>query len=323
MADYININGNNIPIRASDPSNPITGEVWYNLGTNSLKGQVFLTAAVFTSATALPVPRNFGTGGGASQNAAWAAGGGDGAGTNSNNTFLYDGTSWSPSGNMGTARNRMSYGNNGPQTAGIGIGGFIPPSSIVTNVEEFNGSTWTGGTNLPSGNQFMGGVGPQTANIILGGGPGLPGTGTLEYDGSTWTSGGSTSEGFAYYGLAGEQTSCLAFYGGTSPAASPRGTGEEYNGTSWTTVVPSLPNQRTSGQAQGTVTNALFMGNGTTVTHWDGTSLTDQPAMNNARGNSYIGGTATLGVISGGPPANSLVEEFTGVGASTVTFSSS
>lgn len=321
MADYININGNNIPIRASDPSNPITGEIWYNTTTNALKGQVFLTAAVFTSATALPGSRDFGTGGGASQNAAWI-GGGDAGGPLTSTTFLYDGTSWSPSGNMGTARIRMSYGNNGPQTAGIGIGGWTGPGSIVSNVEEFNGSTWTGGTNLPSGNQFMGGVGPQTANIILGGGP-LPSTGTLEYDGSTWTSGGSTSEGFAYYGLAGEQTSCLAFYGGTSPAASPRGTGEEYDGTSWTTIVPSLPDQRTSGQAQGTVTNALFMGNGTTVTHWDGTSLTGQPAMNNARGNSYIGGTATLGVISGGPPANSLVEEFTGVGATTVAFSSS
>jgi hypothetical protein len=325
MADYININGNNIPIRASDPSNPIVGEVWYNLGTNSLKGQVFQTAAIFSSGGSLPVPRNFGAGGGASQNAAWIAGGGDGAGSNSNNTFLYDGTSWSPSGNMGTTRSRISYGNSGPQTAGIAVGGFIPPSSIVANVEEFNGSTWTGGTNLPSGNQFHGGVGPQTANIILGGGSGLPSTGTLEYDGSTWTSGGSTSAGFAYYGLAGEQTSCLAFYGATSPAGTPRGTGEEYDGTSWTTVVPSLPNQRTSGQAQGTVTNALFMGNGTTVTHWDGTSLTGQPAMSQPRGNGYIGGTATSGVTSGGsaPGPVTAVEEFSGVGASTVTFSSS
>jgi hypothetical protein len=46
MADYININGNNIPIRASDPSNPILGEVWYNLTTNALKGQGAFTATV-------------------------------------------------------------------------------------------------------------------------------------------------------------------------------------------------------------------------------------------------------------------------------------
>ena len=45
MADYININGNNIPIRASDPSNPIIGEIWYNSTTNALKGQVFQAAA--------------------------------------------------------------------------------------------------------------------------------------------------------------------------------------------------------------------------------------------------------------------------------------
>ena len=50
MADYININGNNIPIRASDPSNPIQGEIWYNSTTNLLKGQGFQAAAWATGA---------------------------------------------------------------------------------------------------------------------------------------------------------------------------------------------------------------------------------------------------------------------------------
>ena len=325
MATYKDIHGNNIPIRSSNPSDPITGEVWYNTTSNELKGEIFRTSAVFTSGGALPVPRNFGAGGGASQNAAWIAGGGDGSGNNSNATYLYDGSSWSPSGNMGTTRSRISYGNSGPQTAGLAVGGFQPPGSIVANVEEFGGSTWTSGTNLPGGNQFHGGVGPQTANIVLGGGPTLPGTTSLEYDGSSWTSGGSTSEGFAYYGLAGADSgACLAFYGGTSPGdAEDRTTGESYDGTSWTTVVPSLPNQRGSGQAIGTPTNALFMGNSTTVNHWDGTSVSSQNAMSQPRGNGYIGGTAAAGVTSGGsaPGPVTAVEEFSGVGAATVTVS--
>jgi hypothetical protein len=75
MATYKDIHGNNIPIRSSNPSNPITGEIWYNTTSNELKGQIFRTSAVFTSGGSLPVPRNFGAGGGASQNAAWIAGG--------------------------------------------------------------------------------------------------------------------------------------------------------------------------------------------------------------------------------------------------------
>ena len=328
MATYYDIFGQKVQYVTSDPPDSYveTGQIWYNSTSNELKGKVFLTSAVFTSGGSLPVPRNFGAGGGASQNAAWIAGGGDGAGTNSNATYLYDGSSWSASGNMGTTRNRISYGNSGPQTAGLAVGGFQPPGSIIANVEEFGGSTWTAGTNLPGGNQFHGGVGPQTANIVLGGGPTLPGTSSKEYDGSAWTAGGSTSEGFAYYGLAGADSgSCLAFYGGTSPAASNRGTGESYDGTSWTTVVPSLPSQRTSGQAIGTPTNALFMGNSTTVNHWDGTSVSSQNAMSQPRGNGYIGGTATAGVTSGGsaPGPVTAVEEFSGVGAETQTITTS
>ena len=54
MATYKDIHGNNIPIRSSNPSNPITGEIWYNTTSNELKGQIFRTSAVFTSGGALP-----------------------------------------------------------------------------------------------------------------------------------------------------------------------------------------------------------------------------------------------------------------------------
>ena len=41
MATYKEIRGNNIPIRSSDPSNPIIGEMWYNTTTGVLKGRKF------------------------------------------------------------------------------------------------------------------------------------------------------------------------------------------------------------------------------------------------------------------------------------------
>ena len=49
MASYINIHGNNIPIRASDPSNPLLGEIWYNSTTNLLKGRLASGAAAWSS----------------------------------------------------------------------------------------------------------------------------------------------------------------------------------------------------------------------------------------------------------------------------------
>ena len=67
------------------------------------------------------------------------------------------------------------------------------------------------------------------------------------------------------------------------------------------------------------------MGNSTTVNHWDGTSVSSQPSMSQSRGNGYIGGTALAGVTSGGsaPGPVTAVEEFSGVGAATVTVSAS
>ena len=53
MATYINLHGNNIPIRASDPSNPSDGEIWYNTTSSSLKGHLQLSAA-FSSGGTVP-----------------------------------------------------------------------------------------------------------------------------------------------------------------------------------------------------------------------------------------------------------------------------
>ena len=40
MATYIQIAGAQIPIRSSDPSNPVNGEMWYNTTTQLLKGKL-------------------------------------------------------------------------------------------------------------------------------------------------------------------------------------------------------------------------------------------------------------------------------------------
>ena len=39
MATYKEIIGTNIEVVSSDPSNPVTGQVWYNTTTDQLKAQ--------------------------------------------------------------------------------------------------------------------------------------------------------------------------------------------------------------------------------------------------------------------------------------------
>ena len=310
MSEYKTLFGKAVKALASDPTDAgAEGQIWYNTTTGSFR--TVLQSFAFSSGGSMPVARDLGTGGGATQNSAWVAAGENGA-TVLNSTAEYNGASWTTTGNIGTGRIRLAYGNNGPETAGLATGGFIPPGSTQSIVEEYNGSTWAAGTGLPTSIQFAGGTGPQTANIILGGV--APLTRSLEYDGSTWTTGGSSSENMSNYGLAGIQTAALAFYGSQNSGGGPphRTTGEEYNGASWSTVAPSLINQRGSGAATGTTSAAIFLGNSTTVTSWDGTSLTNEPAMSQSRGNGFSGGLATSGVVSGGsaPGSTANVEEF-------------
>tara|TARA_R100001594_G_scaffold38742_1_gene70140 strand:+ start:926 stop:2758 length:1833 start_codon:yes stop_codon:yes gene_type:complete len=306
MATYREIHGKAIKSLSTDLSAETdAGQIWYNTSGNTFKSIV--GAFAFRSTTSLPSGRDYGVGGGATQNASWIAGGEEGS-TFINTTFEYNGSGWTASGNMGDARIRLPLGNNGPQTAGLGAGGYSP--GIVSGVEEYDGSTWTGGTAMPGALQQAGGAGPQTANIVLGGGN--PTT-AISYNGSAWASEGSSSEAFAYYGLAGTNSeACLAFYGAEGPPGTNRTTGEEYNGTAWTTVVGTLPNQGNSGGAQGTTTAAIFAGNSTTVRSYDGTSITLEPSMTQPRGNGYIGGTATSGITSGGsaPGSTANCEEF-------------
>ena len=49
MATYITVKGISIQALASDPSNPVEGQVWYNTTTNTLKGQNNAGVVTFTA----------------------------------------------------------------------------------------------------------------------------------------------------------------------------------------------------------------------------------------------------------------------------------
>ena len=81
MAQYTGIQGQNILIVSSDPSDPTEGQIWYNTTTNLLKGYANVVTNSWASGGALNTARMYGNSGGAGipggQGLAW---GGDDAG---------------------------------------------------------------------------------------------------------------------------------------------------------------------------------------------------------------------------------------------------
>ena len=276
MATYIDIHGNNIPMRSSDPSNPIVGEMWYNTTTNVLKGQIFNTSGSFATSGNLNVGRyalgNFGTpaAGNAINGNTHPVGAPN---TASNSHESYDGSTWTSLTNTPFAV--TFFASSGTSTAGIGGGGGQPAGSYQSACYTWGGSSWTSITALPSpgkegGNMF----GTQTACVFYGGGTSGPATpaypnAAFEGDGSSWTS-GPNLPGSNYYGsvCTGTQTAAISI-GGASP---PSNKVEILSGSTWTsaTAVPiTAPNG--TGNGVGTSTAAIY-GQGTSVAFWDGSS---------------------------------------------------
>ena len=337
MADYININGNNIPIRASDPTNPITGEIWYNTTSNSLKGQGVTTVGSWATGGSLNTARNSINNGSVigTQTAGVAAGGVTVPVARTNNTEEYNGSAWT---NVNPMNNTLSSrGTAGTQTAGLASGG-LPNPVAVANSEEYNGTSWTNGNAMNNARGY-GHVqtGTQDAAMAAGGynPPVTFVTATEFYDGTSWTNQVATIQPHYAGGSAGNQTS--AWYvgaGGVSPAPANKLT-YNWDGTSWTASNPyndtSKVNFFSAGPPGGT-TGYIAGGDydpgvSTNTEEYDGTSWTNSPAnMNTGRSVGGNCGNLSAGLAVGGniPPRVATTEEWTGPGVpTTVTFSSS
>ena len=308
MSEYINIHGQQIEKRSSDPANPTLGQIWYNTTSRELKGYQFFQgwASGGNLATARSGLRGAGT-----QTAALAF--------NATATEEYDGSAWTSGGSMGNAEGGLAGA--GTQTAALAFGGrqtdvVASPATVTISIiykqttEEYNGSTWTAGGNLGTARGSLAGAGTQTAGLAFGGITGnysypvaTPNpnahsatSATEEYNGSAWTSGGNL--GTARYNLAGAgtQTVGLAF-GGTGPTAAT----EEYNGSTWT-AGGSLNTARNFLAGAGTQTAGLaFGGSSLAATEkYDGTSWTTVGSLNIGRYDLGGAGTQTAALAFGG-----------------------
>ena len=231
---------------------------------------------------------------------------------------------FSSMGAMGTSR----YGHSaaGDKTAAVVVSGRPPGPSPTTNVEEYNGSSWSEVTNVPSGKFYCGGgMGTQTASIFAGG-YGSPPEGVLataeSYDGTNWTDIPSLGTGKFASCPAGTQTAGLL--AGGSPA---NNTSEEWNGSSWSegnNLTESLDDLT----GAGTQTAAIAMGGASppTFAHtdtelYDGTNWTNGPTMSQGRRRASAAGTQTdalvLAGLIPGPAATTKVEGYDGTSWST------
>ncbi len=333
MSTYKELIGKYVRSVSSDPSAGYAeGEIWYNTSSNTFKTAVNVFA--WSSGGAYPVAIQSGAGFG-TQTAAVGAGGTP-PGNVGLKTFEYNGSSWTAGNNMSRTPTGSPYlsayiTGSGILTAGWAAGGGYP--TAASNVENYDGTTWTASAALPAGRGQGNSSGPQTAGVYFGGSTGSPPrtalNTTFEYDGEGWTAGGNLNTNRVNAGGSGptgSQTAALSFAGNTPGFTNKT---EEYNGSSWTEV-NAFPDSRSYVGYSGSQTDAIgFSGyNGPVLTStksYDGTNWSAAPSLATGRLLYHTNaGTATAAVVFGGEGTTVLTntEEFT-VPLATGTISSS
>ena len=319
MATYREIHGKAVKSLSTDPSATTdAGQIWYNTASDTFKSILNLQA--WNSAAPGIYSKNT-AGGAGTTTAAVVYGGASSSGTvYHNETVEYDGSGFSVSGNLNTAR--QDGGSCGTQTAALFVGGEAPPGNVA-DTEEYNGTAWSEETNIPTSDRGWGSLGLQTAAVMVGGAT-APTSKCFEYNGSSWTTGGSLADGRRLSGM-GCGTETAGLVAGGDPNSNKT---ETYNGSSWT-AGNTLNTGRQQGKMSGPQTAGLVWGGETpsltTATEkFDGTSWTTTPATlgtavkNNAGNKDTTSGASALNVYGNTPSDTSSAEEYN-EGATAIT----
>ncbi|MDC0955864.1 hypothetical protein OAR20_00220 [Candidatus Pelagibacter sp.] len=330
MATYKEIKGTQIEVLASDPSNPVEGQVWYNSTSTALKGQIILSAGAFSTANEMNTARsNLGSSNAGTQSSTIAFGGiAPGGGTptyEGNQTELYNGTTWTNVNNLNVGRSYLAGAGTG--TAALAIGGYVGPPGNVTNVEQWNGTSWTAVAAVGvNSKQSTAAAGTTSAAIAYGGFDyGIPGPSdkTEAWNGSGWTAVNDLNTARYYLSGNGTRTAALAAGGETTTTVA---VAETWNGTNWANIT-SMNEARNAGSAFGVYDSFINAGGNpgfsTNAELWNGSNWTEQSNLNSGRATSAASGSSTAGLYFGGqqPAKVGLTEEWSGAGTSiTKTF---
>ena len=290
---------------------PVTNvtEEW-NVSTN------VITAAAWASGGALPSASMRGAAGAGTQTAGLIAGGyTTGTPGATTEAYLYDGSTWTATGDVPAAREGSA--GCGTQTAAFAIGGKVPGDAAKAETYIFGGSSWTAAPSLPTATGAMAAFGTTSAAAAAGGsstfGPANAVNASYEYNGSSWTAGENMNTARNNLTGFGTQTA-----GAVNNGYIPGGSGysaatEEYDGTDWTTgnaMLVASSGCRASGASQ---TDAiLFSGrsaanNGEQRTFgYDGTTWSSRPSLaNNHYQSGGAGTSSTTTFLAGGGPKGS------------------
>ncbi len=239
------------------------------------------------------------------------------------NVEHYDGSSWTETTDVNTARTAATHG--GIQTSSLITGG----STALSVTEEWNGSAWTEVNDLNTGRrQLAMSTNGNAEGAVAFGGYAPPTGGPVGYtnitetwNGSSWTETGdlNTSRA-ALTGTDASSTAALAIAGYRGPPTADRTKFvEEWNGSAWTEIADVNQERMDLGCAGSYTDCIIFAGvDGptpflTVTEHWDGTSWTEIADMSTSR--CEVGGTgsSTAGLAFGGttPPYTNATEEFT------------
>ena len=228
---------------------------------------------------------------------------------------------WAAGGNLNTAR-AYTHGC-GLQDAALVVAGYN--GSVTTNVEEYDGTSWTEQNNLGTSRYNCGTLGIQTAAFAAGGRTPPPDVGstTVEaYDGSSWTSAPSLNSARTYLSGVGTTTASLVAMG-ANPRSSASNLAEEYNGSSWT-AVNTNGTTRSSAAAGGVQTSATYFGgtaSSTATEEYDGTNWTAGGTLLVSSPNGMLGGSTNSTGYSvlrfAGNPSVAVTEGYDGTSWST------
>ena len=232
--------------------------------------------------------------------------------------YLTASAAWSSGGNLNEPKRGVI--GIGSQTAALCCGGNNA-GPITTNVEEYDGTSWTEITNMGTPRYVGFNAGTATAGLTGGGVDGYqpPALSNVEeYNGSTWSE--VTNLGAAGYKFlmgVGIQTAALAVAGRLGPGSGVTDVVDEYNGSTWTEA-PAVNTARQEGGASGSTTAALAVGgmpgNLGVTEEFNGTTWTEKADLNTARG---IGGSAfqapnATTLYFGGHPHRTITELWDG-----------
>ena len=143
MATYKEIKGTQIEAVASDPSNPVEGQVWYNTTSNVVKGLGVSTDAFASGGNTNLARHSMGGTATNTTNALIFGGRAEPPLPKTANTESYNGTSWTEVNNLGTAR--YGLGSSGTSnTSALGFGGYrTAAGGNFSGTETWNGTNWT------------------------------------------------------------------------------------------------------------------------------------------------------------------------------------